>query len=442
LFSEVVPFAPRALCIAVLGLLAAAVPAAAEPPSNDSPFTPAPFAPYAADSGAPRELQAIAELADATIDRGVPRCLGSGSFRRTVWYRVEPSLGPMEVTVEAMGSTLDVVDLAAFVQPEGATTPVLDEPSACGGEGAGGADISADATSGLSLRVPINHAVLIQVGRHGPLLTRDQERTVLALDTEPFFELSPFGDHAADAGRLPARRSRTVPLAGATLTEEDPAQPACQALGTVWRKFDPKRAGRRLISADGFALRTLTVFEGDRPEGGNAVDCVNRSRSGPLQMSVNARRRRTLWVRLGTDRPTPDAEAVVSAAPSPRRVVDGGPGGVDPTPGGPAGGLPAGCVRSSLELADVSGRIGLGSGVVTLALRVRDRPICDAELAVEGPRGHVYAHTYVRKLKGRRTLRIGAVRRLQRGRYRLQLVGESPSGRTIRVDTDVTGRRR
>jgi hypothetical protein len=426
----------------VLCVLAAAAPAAAELPPNDSPFTPGAFTPFTAESGTPRELQAIAELADATVDRGVPRCFGAESFRRTVWYRVEPSLGPMEVTVEAMGSTLDTVDLAAFVQPEGATTPVLDEPSACGGADAGGAGVGADATSGVSLRVPINHAVLIQVGRHGPLLTRDQERAVLALDTEPFFEISPSGDHAAAAPKLPSRRAKVVPLEGATLTEEDPAQPACQALGTVWRRLVPKRSGRRLISADGGSLRTLTVFEGDRPEGGNAVDCVNRDDSGPLQMSVRTHRRRPLWIRLGTDRPTPGSEAVLSAAPSTRRVVDGGTGGSDPTPGGPAGGLPAGCVRSSLPLARVSGSISLGSGVVTLALRVRKRPICDAELVVEGPRGRIYAHTRVRKIKGRRTLRLGAVRRLKKGRYHLQLVGETPSGRTLRVDTDVRGRRR
>ena len=443
------PFAPRAptalriAALSVLAVLAAAAPAVAEPPANDSPFAPGAFTPFAAESGTPRELQAVAELADATVDRGVPRCFGRDSFRRTVWYRVEPSLGPSEVTVEASGSTLDVLDLAAFVQPEGATTPVLEEPNACAGEGAGGAGLSGDATSGVTLRVPINHAVLIEVGRHGPLLTRDQERAVLSLDVEAFFELPPGGDHADGADRLPARRAATVPLAGATLTEEDPAEPACQSLGTVWRRVVPGRSGRRLIRADGADVKSLTVFAGDRPEGGNAVDCVNRNRAGgALEMSVDARRRRTLWLRLGTDRPAPGAAAVLSAVPSARRVVDGGPGGTDPTPGGPAGGLPAGCVRASLELARVSGRIVFRGDALTLALRVRERPICDVELSVEGPRGRVYAHTQVRKIKGRRTLRIGAARRLRNGRYRLQLVGESPSGRTIRVDTDVTGRRR
>ena len=44
-------------------------------------------------------------------------CLGSGSFLRTVWYRIPATQTPRELTVEASGRTLNVVDLAAFVQP-------------------------------------------------------------------------------------------------------------------------------------------------------------------------------------------------------------------------------------------------------------------------------------------------------------------------------------
>ena len=52
------------------------------------PPAPAPFAPYTAANGRPRDLQAIAELVEATPDPGVPRCLGAASFARTVWYRI------------------------------------------------------------------------------------------------------------------------------------------------------------------------------------------------------------------------------------------------------------------------------------------------------------------------------------------------------------------
>src|SRR3954447_15759925 len=109
----------------VLAMALTAAPAQAARPSNDVPGGAAAglFMPYAAENGTPTLLQATAELAEATPDAGVPRCLGPSSFARTVWYRLPASPVTTEVTLEATGRTLDVVDLAAFVQPRVESPP-------------------------------------------------------------------------------------------------------------------------------------------------------------------------------------------------------------------------------------------------------------------------------------------------------------------------------
>src|SRR4051812_38313948 len=105
----------------LLGLLAAALTAPATPhappPPNDAPTAPMGFTQVTAENGTPQNQQGIAELAEATPDRNVPRCLGPQSFERTVWFVVPPAATPQEIEVEASGRTLDVVDLAAYVQP-------------------------------------------------------------------------------------------------------------------------------------------------------------------------------------------------------------------------------------------------------------------------------------------------------------------------------------
>src|SRR3954470_11119962 len=111
----------KAGLVVLLALLATPTPATAAPPSNDGPTAPAGFSSYTAENGRPSDLQATAELQEATPDPGVPRCLGPASFARTVWYAVAPASQPQEITVEASGETLDVVDLAAFVQPNNVT---------------------------------------------------------------------------------------------------------------------------------------------------------------------------------------------------------------------------------------------------------------------------------------------------------------------------------
>src|SRR5206468_12366452 len=74
----------RIVALVAAAMLIFAAPAAAAPPPNDSPATPDSFQPHTAENGQPSDLEAIAELAEATPDRGVPRWLGPAPFARTV----------------------------------------------------------------------------------------------------------------------------------------------------------------------------------------------------------------------------------------------------------------------------------------------------------------------------------------------------------------------
>jgi hypothetical protein len=288
--------------------------AAASPPANDAPASAGEFTSYTAENGTPSALQAIAELAEAGPDRGVPRCLGPRSFARTVWYRVPAADTPRELSVEASGQTLDVLDLAAFVQDAGASPAAQApaQPNACAGAGAGAADAAEEPTAGVGLRVPAGHAVLIQVGRRGPRATPDEERAVLSLAQTTLSDRpSPAGDVATLATtRVRAGRDLRVPLAGATLTGEDPAAAACPSLGSVWRRFVPRRSGSYVVSATGSAVGALTVFGGTLPA--DALGCVNREGRGPLSLPVRAPAATPLWIRLGSDRPADSAAATLS----------------------------------------------------------------------------------------------------------------------------------
>jgi hypothetical protein len=438
-------------------LALAAVPSAAPaaPPANDGASAPGAFAPYTAENGAPSEQQAIAELAEATPDGGVPACLGPLSFARTVWYRIPEQPGPQVITVEAAGRTLDVVDLAAFVQP----LPVAGlppqtqtvEPNACFGVGAGGADAAEEPTSGLTLRVPAQQAVLLQVGRRGTPGSADDERATLSLLAEVEPDIGrPTGDRATAAPTIRADRTEPVDLAGATITDEDPAQPACPSLGTVWRKLTPGRSGKRLIKVTGSRVSTLTVFSGTRPTADNVLDCVNREGRGSLQMVAPARRRTPLWIRLGTERSLDAAQADLSVSDGSRAtVIDGGPGGFDPTSGGPAGGFPEACLRAQVERARVSGpRLRGPAGAlnrfrrIPFKLVVRGASVCDAEVSLFGPRGRLYAQGRVLRLTGRRVVRLPRLRTIVDGTYRLRVRGVSAVGTRVRIRGGVRGRLR
>jgi hypothetical protein len=439
-----------AAALASAAIMAGPLPAAsAAPPPNDSPASPGAFAPYTAANGTPRDLQAIAELAEATADPGVPRCLGDLSFSRTVWFLIPATDAPQELTVEASGQTLDVVDLAAFVQPAAPAGPLSAIPNACSGAGAGGSDATEEPTSAVTLRVPAGRSVLIQAGRRGPIGSPSDERALLSLDTRPLaFTAAPAGDTAdLTAPYANAAGPAAVPIANATITEEDPATPPCPSLGTVWRRILPLARGYQLISATGHDLSTLAVFAGHPPSIDNAVDCVNREQGGALQMRVPTRPRQPLWIRLGTDRPAAVSEAVLTLRPGESAlVIDGGPGGSDPTPGGPGGGFPADCARSKVELAQIGGPRFGGTAttlnrrpVVGVRLAIQRGPVCDVELELVGPRSRVYATTRAISLKGRPLVRLQRIRTLARGGYRLRVSAVSQLGERLRVKSVLRG---
>ena len=108
---------------------------------------------------------------------------------------------------------------------------------------------------------------MLQVGRRGPVGSADDERAVLSLSVEGEPDIGrPTGDRATAAPSVPSERTDLVDLAGATITDEDPAQPACPSLGTVWRKLVPGRSGKRLVKVTGSRVSTLTVFSGEPPD--------------------------------------------------------------------------------------------------------------------------------------------------------------------------------
>jgi hypothetical protein len=438
----------------VVVVAAPVAPAAAAPPPNDGPTAPASFAPVTAENGTPLDQQGIAELAEATADRGVPRCLGPRSFARTVWFVVPAADTPQEITVEASGRTLDVLDLAAFVQPEGAdpASPTTTVPNACAGIGSGGADAAEEPTSGVTLNVPARRAVLIQAGRRGTPGSAEDERATLSLDTRPIAApTAPLPGDVADANTPAAhtKRDTIVPVAGATLTGEDPAEPPCPSLGSVWRRIVPTTGGPRLISVTGAEATTLTVFSGPTPTSSGALDCVNRVGRGDLQMKVPTRAGRPLWIRLGTDRPPDRSTASLRVEPAGEAfVVDGGPAGSDPTPGGPGGGLPGDCSKADAERASLAGPRIAGNAKqlsrrrsLSVTLNLRRGPVCDVTIELVGPRGRVYASLRALRLKaGRRNVTLRRLARLPRGGYRLRVSAVSRLGDQVEVRSTVRGR--
>jgi hypothetical protein len=448
--------------VAVLAVLAIASPAAqAAPPPNDAPTSPAGFSTFTAENGRPNDLQATAELQEATPDAGVPRCLGPKSFARTVWYAVPPTDQPQQITVEASGETLDVIDLAAFVQPANANpaTPQTTQPNVCDGAGAGGAADSQEPTAGVSLRVPAGRAVLIQVGRRGPPHSASDERAIVSLDdrtiTGPAFQ--PLGDYA-DAGTPGVTRASDtrIPLFGATLTQDDPAEPPCPALGSIWRRIKPQRKGAplaRLITVDGSDASTITLFGGSHfPTADSALDCVNRSGSGPLQMLVPAdKERKQLWLSIGTDAPVEESSARLRVEPGAGAfVVDGGPGGFDPTPGGPGGGFPGDCAKADASKASVGGPVVRGNvkrlnrrRQITIPLKLANGPLCDVELQLRGPGGGIYASKRAIRIKsGRQFIRLTrpSGTKLRSGGYALAITALSSTGDYVRVRSTLRAR--
>jgi hypothetical protein len=401
------------MILALLLVVAPAGAARAAPPPNDAPASAAPFEVYTAVNGIPDERQAIAELAEATPDAGVVPCLGSRSFARTVWYRIPATQTPRELTVEASGRTLSVVDLAAFVQPGGGTT-LTSVPNACAGAGVGAGDSAADATAGLTIRVGAFRDVLIQVGRRGPVGSPDDERAVVTL-AETALEVgdTPDGDRATNAApSIPRGGLTSVALGGATITQEEPFVPSCPAGASVWRRVRPPSSGRWTFMADGEDAATLSVFTGGHPTAKSLVGCVDRQGPAPMVLPVPAKKRRLLWVRIGTDRPVSGSSVQLRL----RRAIRG-----DRADGGA-------CLPSTTRATVSGGLSGPASArranrlrSIVLRMRVRHGPLCGARLRLEGPKGKTYARGIAGIVRGTQRVSLQRVRKLKRGRYRLRV---------------------
>lgn len=424
---------PRLVRLARLSLLAAALlpvaNAAAAPPPNDGPATPGAFEGYSARIGFPSDRQAIAELAEATSDPGVEQCLGQTSMARTVWYVIPSNPSPRELKVEAVGRTIDAIDLAAFVQ-QVAGQPVV-RPNACAGLGVYGDDASEERTTALRLRVPAHHQVLLQVGRRGPPGSADDERALLTLEEFPLAPVpAPIGDRAGSATPRIARTGEsTVPLGGATTTSEDPAVAACPTLGGVWRRAVPRKRGAWTVTVTGEAAAAVSVFAGTMPRAAGLLGCVDRDGAGPLVLPIRARTRRALWIRIGTDRPVPEAAARVVFRRRIRGDAESGGGclaSVRPTVrGGPA--------RSSRFVRDFSRRRAF-----ELSLRVVRGPVCAARIELRGPGGLTYARGAVAALRGAGQLVVlRRTRVLRRGLYRLRIEAAGLGGVRRRVPSSV-----
>ena len=160
-----------------------------------------------------------------------------------------------------------------------------------------------------------------------------------------------------------------------------------------------------------------------------------------MELRVRTKKRQTLWVRIGTNEAR--SGALLRIADGARRpVVDGGPGGFDPTPGGAGGGLPRACDSAAAERARVRGGVKRQRRAIALRLRTSGSSACDARLTVVGPGGDIYARARVRRLAGRQTIRLRPERRLKRGRYRLKVRARSQLGGLADVRTRVSGRLR
>lgn len=350
------------------GALGAPASTLAAPP-NDAPRGALAFRAVTAENGTPTEREATALLTDATADAGVPRCLGGQSFARTVWFRIESAATPRRIKVEASGQTTAAPDLAAFVQPPGATdtAPALAEPQACDGPGSPIAD-AGEGSSVVDLHVPAGHQVLIQAGRNAG---QAAESVLLALDATPLpAQPAPAGDRGdGTAPALPFGAAATVDLAGATLTEEDPAQPACPAAASVWRRVDvPAGGGTLRAVADGPGVGTLTAFPGATPTGDGALDCANRARGNAVGLTFRARAGEPLWLRVGADAAdAAPATLTVERAPAGATAVSGPGGGTRP-----GGGQTSTCTdRTAPTLRLTGGTAALRGAVKGRAARKR-----------------------------------------------------------------------
>lgn len=289
------------------GVVALAVPAIAfaAAPANDTPEGAGDFQAFTSGNSNGEnaaEREGLVDLTEATADKGIRRCLGPKSFARTVWFKIPAADTPQLVRVEASspsGGTSEVPDLALYASTE------TREAQACDGPAAGERSTSAAA---VEARVPAGAAGLVQIGRTAG---QTEAAAVASLRTIALpATKAPKGDIAGKAPRLPVGKARRVPLGGATLTAEDPAQPACPAAATVWRRTKITRAGKYRIVARGAAAGSITAFVGKKPTANGAKACANRrNAAGAVALKVALKRGTTLWTRVGADAPAASASS-------------------------------------------------------------------------------------------------------------------------------------
>ena len=260
---------PFTAALAAAALLAPATAAHAAPPSNDLPGAAAPFAPYTAANGVPLEQQAIAELAEATADPGLVRCLGDESFERTVWFFVPAA------SVAAGGHGGRQRPHARPDRPGGVRPARGDDharrrqphrpervrrPRRRRRLRRGRARQRGDASA--FRRTTRSSSRSAAAGAAG---APEDERAVLSLRVAPIATFTPvLGDRAEPLTPVArAKRPTPVPLANATVTADDAATPPCPSLGTVWRRLHPRqrraaadlRQRRRRLDAGGLHRR-------------------------------------------------------------------------------------------------------------------------------------------------------------------------------------------
>lgn len=285
--------------LALLMLLLLPGVAVAAPPANDSPQGAIDFEKYSAGNlGGGKtadEEQAVIDLSEATADKGVPRCLGAGSFARTVWLKVPAADAVRRVAVEASspsGGTSEVPDLALYV---GGQSKVA---QSCDGPAVGTLLASAAAVEAV---VPPGRPLLVQIGRSAGQM---EQRVVASLRADRLegAPKAPRGDVGRRPPLLKVAKRKRIALSGATLSAEDPAQPACPAPATVWRRTPITANGRYRVKVRGTDAGSVTLFSGRRPTAANALACENRRKpKSALTAVVKLKRGRLLWTRIGAD---------------------------------------------------------------------------------------------------------------------------------------------